>query len=390
MDDIPELAEHDFIFYSLLYSSITVVFAMAVLTKFLTNEFRFGFRSILSLVILFIGEPMCHFLLKGPSGVALFGLGCFFVYSILPASHLPVGNKAVLVTGCDSGFGHALVKKLDSIGMRVFAGCLFANGPGAIELQNTCSNRLKIVQLDVTKSDEIETAVEVVKQSVDPEEGLWGLVNNAGVFYIADIEMTSEKVFRQILDINLFGMVRITKAFLPLVRKAKGRVVNMSSLAGRVPLECMGAYCVTKSAIETYSDVLRLEMKKWDILVSIIEPSGFKTAAMSEQNIRDRREEVWKYMDEPTKLTYGREYLDKMYSSFENTTLRCPTDLTPVIRAIRSGLLSKRPREKYPIGRGAETLLTIFPVLPFWIGDKLASLMSVTDSENVPVSLQKQ
>ena len=99
MDDINELGEDDFIFYSLLYSSITVLFAMAVLTKFLTNEFRFGFRSILSLVILFIGEPMCHFLLKGPSGVALFALGCFFVYSILPASHLAVENKAVVVTG---------------------------------------------------------------------------------------------------------------------------------------------------------------------------------------------------------------------------------------------------------------------------------------------------
>ena len=99
MYDDYEVLDDAFMFYSLLYSSITVVFAMAVLSKFLTNEFRFGFRSVLSLGILFIGEPLCHFLLKGPSGVAIFGLGCFFVYSILPASHLPVANKNVLVTG---------------------------------------------------------------------------------------------------------------------------------------------------------------------------------------------------------------------------------------------------------------------------------------------------
>ena len=99
MDNNHEVLDDDFLFYSLLYSSITVLFAMAVLSKFLTNEFRFGFRSILSLGILFIGEPLCHFLLKGPSGVAMFGVGCLLVYSILPASHLPVGNKAVLVTG---------------------------------------------------------------------------------------------------------------------------------------------------------------------------------------------------------------------------------------------------------------------------------------------------
>ena len=87
------------IVYSVLYSSVTVVFAMAVLSKFLTNEFRFGFRSVLSLVVLFLGEPLCQFLVKGPGGVITFALGCLFVYSILPASHLPVGNKAVLITG---------------------------------------------------------------------------------------------------------------------------------------------------------------------------------------------------------------------------------------------------------------------------------------------------
>jgi len=99
MEMAPSAEEDDFIFYSLLYTSITVLFAMAVLSKFLTNEFRFGFRSFLSLVVLFVGEPMCHFLLRGPTGVITFGLGCLFIYSILPASHLPAENKSVLITG---------------------------------------------------------------------------------------------------------------------------------------------------------------------------------------------------------------------------------------------------------------------------------------------------
>ena len=93
------LVDDDFVFYSLLYSSITVLFAMAVLSKFLTNEFRFGFRSLLSLGILFTGEPVCHLLLRGSAGVVLFGFGCLFVYSILPASHLPATGKSVLITG---------------------------------------------------------------------------------------------------------------------------------------------------------------------------------------------------------------------------------------------------------------------------------------------------
>ena len=97
--DDNDLPEDDVILYSVLYSSVTLVFAMAVLSKFLTNELRLGLRSILSLVVLFLGEPLCQFMIKGPGGVAGFAIGCLLVYSILPASHLPVGNKAVLITG---------------------------------------------------------------------------------------------------------------------------------------------------------------------------------------------------------------------------------------------------------------------------------------------------
>lgn len=94
-----DISEDDVIMYSVLYTSVTVVFAMAVLSKFLTNEFRFGFRSVLSLAVLFLGEPLCQFLLKGPFGVGCFALGCLLIYSILPASHLPAADKAVLITG---------------------------------------------------------------------------------------------------------------------------------------------------------------------------------------------------------------------------------------------------------------------------------------------------
>ena len=94
-----ELSDNDFIFYSLLYTSTTILFAMAVLSKFLRNEFRLGFRSILSLLILFIGEPLCQTCVNEPAGLVLFGIGCLFVYSILPASHLSGEGKAVLITG---------------------------------------------------------------------------------------------------------------------------------------------------------------------------------------------------------------------------------------------------------------------------------------------------
>ena len=98
-NEIDEPLDDDFLFYSHLYSSITVVFAMAVLSKFFTNELRFGFRSFLSLTVVFIGEPLCHLLMRGSTGVILFGLACIAVYSILPASYLPAAGKHVLITG---------------------------------------------------------------------------------------------------------------------------------------------------------------------------------------------------------------------------------------------------------------------------------------------------
>ena len=94
-----ELIRDGVVFYSVLYSTVTVAFAVAVLSKFLTNEFRFGFRSFLSLIVLFLGEPLCQFLISGPSGLFIFSLGCLIIYSMLPANHLSAQEKAVFITG---------------------------------------------------------------------------------------------------------------------------------------------------------------------------------------------------------------------------------------------------------------------------------------------------
>lgn len=372
-----EVLDDDFLFYSHLYSSITVVFAMAVFSKFLTNEFKFGFRSFLTLVVLFIGEPLCHFLLRGPSGVAIFGFGCVLVYSILPGSHLPAAGKSVLITGCDSGFGYELAKKLDSIGVNVYAGCLSEQSPGAVELKNSCSERLRLIQLDVTNEKQLKDSFEFVGENVG-NSGLWGLVNNAGICYLSEIEMTSEKIFRQVLDVNLFGTINVTKTFLPLIRRTKGRIVNMSSLTGRVAFESFGAYCVSKFAIEAYSDVLRMEMRKWDVKVCLIEPAAFSTAASSPETMKLRKEEVWDAMDGRTRDTYGATYFDKQFENYATYVRKYPTDLTPVVRSMRCALFAKRPSERYVVGSGARTVVGVFALLPVWMGDRLSRLLSIT------------
>lgn len=383
------LDEDDVIFYSVLYSVVTVVFAMAVLSKFLTNELRMGFRSVLSLLVLFLGEPLCQFLIKGPGGVLTFAGCCLFIYSILPASHLPVGNKAVLVTGCDSGIGHAVVRKLDSLGMKVYAACLDTNSPGAVSLHNNCSENVHILQLDITNKKDIENVVSFINNKVS-SEGLWGLVNNAGVWYFSEIEMTSDGLLRKVLETNVLGAISLTRALLPQIRQAKGRVVNVSSLLGRITMEGNGAYAISKHALVAFSDTLRQEMKKWGVKVSVIEPTGFSTDNMKEHNIIRRKEEIWNSVEsDEIRNTYGRRYLDGIYSSIIEGSGRYPSDLTPVTRAVRSGLLSKRPRQRYPCGTGAEFLLTLYPLLPVWMADSLSASLGIMPRNIRPTALEQ-
>lgn len=108
---------------------------------------------------------------------------------------------------------------------------------------------MQIVQLDVTDDQQISEATELVTEQLGGEgwlfqanfhhcilcpAGLWGLVNNAGIWHLSEVEMTPEKIWRQVLEVNLFGMIKVTKAFLPFIRQAKGRVVNMSSVSGEL------------------------------------------------------------------------------------------------------------------------------------------------------------
>ncbi|PVD33244.1 hypothetical protein C0Q70_04495 [Pomacea canaliculata] len=301
---------------------------------------------------------------------------------------MPVDNKAVLVTGCDSGFGHALVLKLDSIGMKVFAGFLDKDGPGAVKLRNKCSDRLVCLQLDVTSEKEIEAVTEYLQQTVG-DSGLWGLVNNAGVWYLADLEMTSDKIMRHVMEVNLFGAVRVTRAMLPLIRQARGRIVNVSSLLGRLTLEGCGAYSMSKHALQAYTETLRQEMAKWDVHVALIEPMSFRTGNTDEDMLRRRQTEVWDSLDPKTQALYGYDYLNGIYSHVVASASSFPTDLTPVIRCIRSALLSIRPRARYPCGTGAEFIICSYPLLPVWLADKVMATFGLLPRHLKPAGLVK-
>ncbi|XP_020610849.1 retinol dehydrogenase 7-like isoform X2 [Orbicella faveolata] len=140
-------------------------------------------------------------------------------------------KKYVLITGCDSGFGQETAITLDKMGIGVLATCLTKEGEQS--LKAATSDRLKTFQLDVTNSEQIKTLYELVKEQLPSDQGLWGLVNNAGITLIGPIEWIPLEKSKRIADVNLWGMIDVTKTFLPLVKKARGRVVNLSSMLGK-------------------------------------------------------------------------------------------------------------------------------------------------------------
>ncbi|KAG9484341.1 hypothetical protein GDO78_009975 [Eleutherodactylus coqui] len=178
-------------------------------------------------------------------------------------------GRAVLITGCDSGFGNLLAHRLLDLGFTVFAACLFPDGEGAQALLTHSSpGQVKVIKLDVTSDKEIEQVKQYVQDHL-PDKGLWGLVNNAGISLWGLVEWQTIDKFQKSIDVNLLGSIRTVLAFAPLIRKNKGRMVFLSSTNAYVSF-MNSVYSLTKAGLEKFCDCLRLEMKRFGVQVSIM------------------------------------------------------------------------------------------------------------------------
>jgi NAD(P)-dependent dehydrogenase (short-subunit alcohol dehydrogenase family) len=178
-----------------------------------------------------------------------------------------IRQGAVVVTGASTGIGAACALRLDHLGFQVFAGV--RRKEDAQALQAKASPQLMPIFLDVTDLDSITAAMHKVAITVG-NSGLIGLVNNAGIAVGAPLEFIPITEFRKQLEVNVTGQLAVTQAFLPLLRLAKGRIVNMGSITGRSATPFLGAYSASKFALEALTDALRLELRPWGIWVAIL------------------------------------------------------------------------------------------------------------------------
>lgn len=254
--------------------------------------------------------------------------------------------KSVVITGASTGIGAACALHLDKLGLRVFAGV--RRQADAEALKSKASSRLVAIALDVADSLSVSTAASAVAGAVG-DAGLDGLVNNAGVVVTGPVEFLPLPELRRQLEINVVGQVAVTQAFLPLIRAARGRIVNMGSIAGRLATPFSSAYGASKFALEALTDALRLELAPWGISVSIIEPGAVATPIW-EKGMKNGAAML--AAAPPEALVLYAEALEAFKRTSEHAAKNA-IDPMDVARAVEHALTAAKPKTRYVVGRRA-------------------------------------
>lgn len=313
--------------------------------------------------------------LFGQNALLIIALAIPFCLCLLQSKEfVKADNKAVVITGCDSGFGHSLAIRLHKLGYTVYACCLFSQQEGAKGLRKIGGSRMHVLQVDVTSEVQIREATEYVKSTLGNTE-LWALVNNAGIASYAEIEWCAVNVFQRIMDVNVIGVVRMTKSFLPLLRTSKGRVINVASLSGRYTLPAFAAYSMSKVACIAFSDGLRQEMSKFGIKVITVEPGLYRTPIAFQMMAESKK----RWDDTPTEIkdAYGEEYFAGFIDLLKFQMNRARENVEEVVDLMIEAVTTTHPHIRYVPYWVTKIRSTILMHLPSVIRDKLFRLYSV-------------
>jgi NAD(P)-dependent dehydrogenase (short-subunit alcohol dehydrogenase family) len=255
--------------------------------------------------------------------------------------------KSFLVTGASTGIGRATALRLDRAGHRVF-GSVRKPEDGA-SLAKAASDRLVPVELDVTDAKSIDAAANQVHSAVG-ETGLDGLVNNAGTAIAGPIELLPVDDWRAQIEVNLVGQVAVTRAFLPVLRKARGRVVFLSSIGGLIAVPFNSAYNASKWGIEAVGESLRGELRPFGMDVVLVEPGSIATPIWDKGT--SRADALLDRADPETVSLYAKR-LDALRRIVGETAGR-GVEPDVVAAVIETALTTDRPRTRYLIGRDAK------------------------------------
>ncbi|XP_062417944.1 11-beta-hydroxysteroid dehydrogenase type 2 isoform X3 [Pungitius pungitius] len=304
----------DYTFPFWIYLGVLAVFVGGAMKRLLASHLGAAPPLVAWLGATVLAERLWSICLPAALLLALLGLACC-LYSATkpgpapPGAALPAHGKAVLITGCDSGFGTATAKHLDNLGFEVFATVLDLSGEGARELERSCSPRLTLLQVDITQQQQVHQAL---------------------------------------LD---------TKAKL--------------GLKGDQPFPCLAAYGASKAALNLLVNTLRHELEPWGVKVCTILPSSFKTGQSSNRAYWEQQHKQLLRTLPPALLEeYGEDYLTETKELFHRYASQANTDLSPVTDTIARALLAPRPRARYFAGPGVGLMYFIHSYCPLSLSSR--------------------
>ncbi|NUQ63109.1 MAG: SDR family NAD(P)-dependent oxidoreductase [Pirellulales bacterium] len=264
---------------------------------------------------------------------------------------------AVLITGTSTGIGAACALALDRQGFLVLAGV--RKEEDAQRLRARASLRLQTLMLDVTDEAGIRAAAQTVGDRVG-EAGLAGLVNNAGILVPGPLELVAIDQLRRQLEVNVIGQVAMVQAFLPLLRRRRGRIVGIGSIAGRLAPPYLGAYAASKAAVESMTDCLRVELRTWGIHVALVEPDSVDTPIW--EKLQAEADRLDANVSPEVRALYDRDILEMRKAGMRMDRAGMPVDR--VVRAVHHALTAKHPKTRYPIGWRTRLGFRLLPGLP--------------------------
>ncbi|MFZ2547773.1 MAG: SDR family oxidoreductase [Candidatus Microthrix subdominans] len=263
-----------------------------------------------------------------------------------------------LVTGASSGIGEACALRLDRLGHRVYAGV--RTPEDGERLRTVASPQLRPMMADVTDPDQIGATMAAIDDEVGPA-GLDGLVNNAGIVVGGPVEYVPLSEWRTQFEVNVFGQITVTQAALPLLRRARGRVVFVGSISGRVSTPLGGPYGASKHAIEAIGQSLREELRPWRIRVSVVAPGVVRTPIWG-KGLVSADETIAAMPPEGTRL-YGAS-IDRLRAQVKEIEAKASTTPESVSEVIEHALLSRRPKHHYLPGGDAKLVAAAVWLLP--------------------------
>jgi NAD(P)-dependent dehydrogenase (short-subunit alcohol dehydrogenase family) len=270
----------------------------------------------------------------------------------------------VLVTGASSGIGRATALHLAAGGHHVYAGV--RKPADGTALQRATTGEITPLLVDVTDAEQITAAADAVAGHV-AGAGLAGLVNNAGVGVFGPLEVIPIEQFRRQLEVNVTGQLAVTQAFLPLLRRARGRLVLIGSIGTRFTPPFTGPISASKSTIATMAEALRQELAPWDVRVVLIEPASIHTEAVDKLELDAER--LMSEADPAQRALYEDAFLGLVRTGV--TRERNGSRPEVVAKSVAHALTTPRPRARYLVGKDARTLALLAALLPARVQDAL-------------------